>query len=222
MKTDPSKKPTPYSANFIASKGSESRRIFIWGVVWTLVFAALFFFKPTLLQRLDFMNYDLLLKNFPNNHASKKLVIVDIDEKSLNRYGQWPWPRYRVAELLDKISAMKPTVVGLDMFFAEPDRTSAKRILKDLGDTYKLKISVDKLPDALSDNDQILAKTLAERPFVLGDRFQFQSSEKSSEHCILHPVKISFIQNISQQKKRPLHSSKYWRFVQFKNVFRKC
>lgn len=201
MKKNPSKISTPYPANFIASKGSESRRIFIWGVVWTTVFAALFFLKPTLMQRLDFMNYDLLLKNFPNNHASKQLIIVDIDEKSLNRYGQWPWPRYRIAELLDKIKAMKPTVVSLDMFFAEPDRTSAKRLLKDLGDTYNLKISIDKLPYAFSDNDQILAKTLAAGPFALGNRFQFKSSEKSSEQCVLHPVKISFIQDISQQSK---------------------
>ncbi|KUG23763.1 response regulator [hydrocarbon metagenome] len=201
MKKDSSKLSTSYAANSIASAGSESRRIFIWGVVWTLVFAALFFFKPTLMQRLDFMNYDLLLKKFPNNHASKKLVIVDVDEKSLNRYGQWPWPRYRVAELFDKIAAMKPVVIGLDMFFPEPDRTSAKKLLKDLGDTYKLKITMDKLPDALSDNDQILAKTLAGGPFVLGNRFQFNSSERSSEQCVLHPVKVSFIQNVSQQVK---------------------
>ncbi len=39
---------------------------------------------------------------------SNRLVIVDLDEKSLNRYGQWPWPRYRLAELFDKITAMKP------------------------------------------------------------------------------------------------------------------
>lgn len=201
MKTDRNKISIPFSANTIAAGGSESRRICIWGIVWTLFFAAIFFFKPTLLQRLDFMNYDLLLKNFPNNHTSRNLVIVDIDEKSLNRHGQWPWPRYRVAELLDKITAMKPTVVGLDMFFAEPDRTSAKRILKDLEDTYNLKIHMDKLPEALSDNDQILAKTFAGGSFVLGNRFQFKSSEKNSDQCILHPVKISFIQNIRQQKK---------------------
>ena len=201
MKKDPGKISTLNSAKFMANVGSESRRVFIWGVVWTLVFLALFFFKPTLMQRLDFMNYDLLLRSFPNNHTSKKLVIVDVDERSLNRYGQWPWPRYRIAELLDKIKAIKPTVIGLDMFFAEPDRTSAKRILKDLEDTYRLKISMDKIPDALSDNDQILANTLSGGPFVLGNRFQFNSSEKSSEQCVLHPVKVSFIQNINKQRK---------------------
>ena len=133
MKTKSSKLPTRDSDNFIVTGRSGSRRILVWGLLSTLFFVILFVLKPTLLQPLDFINYDLLLRNFPNNHASNRVVIVDLDEKSLNRYGQWPWPRYRVAELFDKIAAMKPAIIGLDMVFAEPDRTSAVRLLKDIG-----------------------------------------------------------------------------------------
>lgn len=195
-----SRLPIRDSDNFIVNGKSGNRRILVWGLLSTLFFAIIFAFKPNLLQQLDYINYDLLLRNFPNNQASRNLVIVDLDEKSLNRYGQWPWPRYRVAELFDKIAALKPSVIGLDMVFAEPDRTSAGQLLKDLGNTYKLDITVDGLPDEFSDNDRILAKSIASRRFVLGNKFQFSRLEKSSEQCVLHPVKVSSRRNTGERK----------------------
>ncbi|MBN1471919.1 MAG: CHASE2 domain-containing protein [Syntrophaceae bacterium] len=172
----------------------------MWGIFCTLCFAAIFVFSPTLMQRLDYIAYDFLLKKFPNNNPSKKLVIVDIDEKSLSRYGQWPWPRYRVAGLLDKVSAMKPDVIGLDIVFAEPDRTSAGPLLKDLGNAYKIRIDIDRLPGNLRDNDQILAETLAGGPFVLGNIFLFDKTKKGSEQCILNPVKFSYIHHTREKE----------------------
>jgi adenylate cyclase len=195
MKIKSSKLPTRDSDNYIVTGRSEGRRILVWGFLSTLFFVILFALKPTLLQPLDFINYDLLLKNFPNNHASSRLVIVDLDEKSLNRYGQWPWPRYRVAELLDKIAAMKPAIISLDIFFPEPDRTSAATLLKDIGRNYHVNLAIDRLPVKLSDNDRILAETLSRGPFVLGNVFQFDNSKKSSEQCVLHPVKVAYMQN---------------------------
>jgi adenylate cyclase len=185
-----------HEANRLTIAGrSGSRRVVIWGLLSTLLFAALYIFKPTLLQPLDQINYDLLLRNFPDNHPNSRLVIVDLDEKSLERYGQWPWPRYRVAELLAKIAAVKPAAIGLDVLFAEPDRTSAGRLLQDLGDAYKLHLAIDHLPGALRDNDLILAATLAKGPFVLGNKFHFDRREKSSPACVLHPVRVSVLQN---------------------------
>jgi len=200
MKTESSKPPTHDSDNHIVTGRSVSHRILFWGLLSTLLCVALFSLKPTLLQPLDFINYDLLLRNFPNNHASSRLVIIDLDEKSLIRYGQWPWPRYRVAELLDKIAAMKPVIIGLDMFFPEPDRTSAKLLLKDIGKAYQLKLAIDRLPGELNDNDRILAETLSRGPFVLGNVFQFDRLKKSSEQCVLHRVKVSYMQNTGERK----------------------
>ena len=200
MRTKSSDFPTQESDNFIVTGRSGSRSILMWGLLSTLLFVTLFALRPTLLQPLDFINYDLLLRHFPDNHASSRVMIVDLDEKSLNRYGQWPWPRYRVAELFERIAAMKPAIIGLDIFFAEPDRTSAGRLLKDIGKAYHLKLAVDRLPGDLSDNDRILAKTLSRGPFVLGNVFQFSRLEKSSEQCVLHPVKVSFMQNTGKQE----------------------
>ncbi|HQI23620.1 MAG TPA: CHASE2 domain-containing protein [Smithella sp.] len=177
----------------ITTSKPERRRILIWGILCTLCFAVIFAFKPNLMQRLDYLEYDFLLAKFPNNNASNKLVIVDLDEKSLNRYGQWPWPRYRVAGLLDKVAAMQPDIISLDIVFAEPDRTSAGPLLKDLGDVYRIKIDLHGLPRSLKDNDQILAQTLAGGPFVLGTIFHFDELKKGSDRCVLHPVKSSYI-----------------------------
>ena len=194
-----------YDSNGLVIPGRSGRlRIFIWGLLATVLFAALFAIKPTLLQPLDYLNQDLLLRHFPRNHAGNRLVIVDLDEKSLNQYGQWPWPRYQVARLFDKISAMKPAAIGIDMIFAEPDRTSAGRLLKDLGDTYRIDLSIDRLPGTLSDNDRILAEALARGPFVLAHQFHFNPFAKSSEQCILHPVKISFMQRTGAHEERAM------------------
>jgi len=196
MKKESNKNHIFNSKNCIVSGGSESRRILVWGILLTLCCAAIFILKPDLIQRLDYIKYDLLLKHFPNNHASPKIVIVDLDEKSLNRYGQWPWPRYRVARLLDNITAMKPSIISLDIVFAEPDRTSAGPLMKDLENTYKIKIDIDHLPGKLRDNDQILAEVLGRGPFIVGNVFHFNQMKKSSEQCILHPVKFSYKHNV--------------------------
>lgn len=189
------RQPPGYEAHdLIASGRTESRRIMAWGLFCTLLFGALFVLRPTLLQPLDFINFDLLLRNSPRNYPSSSLVIVDLDEKSLNRHGQWPWPRYRVAELLAKINAQQPAVISLDVLFAEPDRTSAGRLLRDLRESYRLDLALDdRLPAALRDNDRILAETLAGGPFVLANKFHFNRQERSSEQCLLHPVKVAVL-----------------------------
>ncbi len=171
----------------------------LWGILSTLFFVTLFTFKPTLFQPLDLINYDLLLRNFPYNHASSRVVIVDIDKKSLSQFGQWPWPRYLVADLLDKVAELKPEIIGLDMVFAEPDRTSAGRLLKDLENYYGFTVTVNQLPDELSDNDQILAETLAQGPCVLVNHFVFNTLHNSQEECLLHPVKVSLLQDTEGQ-----------------------
>src|SRR6266576_4126358 len=65
-------------------------------------------------QRLDPPKYDPELP----------IRIVDIDEESLARIGQWPWPRTTLAELLKKLAAEGAAVIAFDILFAEPDRSS--------------------------------------------------------------------------------------------------
>ena len=57
--------------------------------------------------------------------------IVDIDEEALAEYGQWPWPRTIVARLVDKLTEQGAAVIAFDVVFAEPDRSSISRMVRD-------------------------------------------------------------------------------------------
>src|SRR5437868_8579923 len=85
------------------------------------------------LQRLDDIIYDARLRATMPRTLDDRIVIVDIDEKSLAEIGHWPWSRNRLAELSDELfEHQKIAVVGFDIVFAEPDDTSGLKRLKQL------------------------------------------------------------------------------------------
>src|SRR6266480_8105170 len=106
-------------------------------------------------QRLDPAPYD---PNLP-------VRIVDIDEKSLSIYGQWPWPRTIVRDLLLGLTSKGAAVVAFDVLFAEPDRTSVEAIIKQLPPR-----EADAIKAALAgqlSNDAHFAAALKDTPSVL-------------------------------------------------------
>lgn len=125
-----------------------------------VILAAVAFFysfgiqKPRLLEALDQRVVDTMFHWRGAIPAGERVVIVDLDEHSLHQVGQWPWPRHLVAQMLANIGAGGAAAIGLDMVFAEPDRTSPATML--LGSSL----------------DQVLGETLAELPSVLGYVFE--------------------------------------------------
>jgi len=101
---------------------------------------------------------------FPLERTSAPAVIVAIDEASLRRYGQWPWPRTRLAELVERIDAMHPAAIALDMFFPEPDRYSPGALAQALS----LPPPVAHLLEALASSDARFAESMRGRRVVLG------------------------------------------------------
>ena len=112
----------------------------------------------------------LYVNNNPKNNPN--ILIVDIDEKSLSRLGQWPWERNVMATLLEKLASGGVSVVGLDILFAEADKTSPSYINK------KMKLGLHHPLDY----DEILASALAQTPTVTGYVFDMKSSENVSTH----------------------------------------
>ncbi len=90
--------------------------------------------------------------------VSNNIVIVDIDEKSLQTLGRWPWRRDKLAKLLDNLTEYGVGVVGFDMVFAEEDGSSPKKIAKELG------IEIENAKDY----DEIFAKSILNSPSILG------------------------------------------------------
>jgi adenylate cyclase len=161
------------------------------GIVLTLLGGGLAVWSPPLADSIEGKIYDSFLRSAPPPPAPGPVSIVDLDEASLERYGQWPWPRYRIARLLDKIREGGATAVGLDMVFAEPDRTSlaplSAEILRDLG----TRIDLSGFPREALDTDRALAAALAGGPFVLGYQFDFETARGAA--CVLHPLRAAVL-----------------------------
>ena len=83
---------------------------------------------PPPVQLLFMRSFDLLQELFPRAAEEQPVVIVDIDDESLAAIGQWPWPRTIIAALVDRLSELGAAVIGFDVLFAEPDRTSPAKI----------------------------------------------------------------------------------------------
>ena len=119
-----------------------------------------------LLSRLDNLVYDVLLAARPEPATAPRITVVEIDDGSLQHEGQWPWPRHRVARLVDAIDAAGARVIGLDLLFAEPDRLSPARLKESL--QADVPVGLEAVPPALLDNDVVLASSLSRARAVLG------------------------------------------------------
>ncbi|GAB6907335.1 adenylate/guanylate cyclase domain-containing protein [Desulfosarcina cetonica] len=163
------------------------------GLVVTAGMMVLYLFPPGFLTVLNHRIYDALLQASPRRETTGIPVIVDLDERSLQRFGQWPWPRYRVAALLEKIHHLGAEAVGVDIIFAEPDRTSPRTMVKDLHNDLSLNVSIYGLPDELMDFDRVLADALARGPFVLAYKFFAENADMQSSTCRLYPLRTAIL-----------------------------
>jgi len=154
--------------------------------------AATYIFKPAYFQLLENKLYDVFILNAHTKYKETRVAIVDIDEYSLETFGQWPWPRYRVALLLKKIQMAGALAVGNDILFGEPDGTSPAVIKKMLKRDLKIDVDFKGLPPELMDNDQLFSNVLGTGPFALGYSFYFKGDEINARQATgLLPLKIS-------------------------------
>jgi adenylate cyclase len=169
--------------------------ILIAGTLLTFILVLLYLYQPPFFRFLDNKSYDTFLMAIPQDTAktSETPVIVDIDEKSLVKYGQWPWPRYRVALLLERLMELGPAGIGLDTVWAEPDRTSFAVLQKEIYRDLKINVATKQVPKALMDNDKTLSTTLSRGPFVLGHKFTFAEKRSPPGDCLLHPLNVAVI-----------------------------
>jgi adenylate cyclase len=134
------------------------------------------------LTRLDEIIYDSRLRATMPKVVDERLVILDIDEKSLAEMGRWPWSRNKLAQLVTEVfDRQKAAVMGFDVVFAEPDESSGLKRLKQLA-TNELRDQpgfgnrLAKLEPQL-DYDAAFAQALRGRPVVLG--YYFSSDQQS-------------------------------------------
>ena len=140
-------------------------------IALALGLGGLFDFPPV--ARLNrFMLDTLLVQTAPGTRAHDT-VVVDIDDISLSALGQWPWPRYRVAELIDRIAAGHPSAIAMDIVFPEADRTSLTDIRKTFKRDFGVDVSFNGVPSGLLDNDGYLGQEMARADVVGAQYFYF-------------------------------------------------
>ena len=126
--------------------------------------AAVLLIDPHLTKTLRQAVFDQYQRVYPRVYQPVPVRIIDIDEESLTKVGQWPWPRTRIAELVERLRQTGVAAVGFDVLFAEPDRTSPKAIL----DIWTLPEATRRDVARLPDHDAWLTKTLQPGGVVLG------------------------------------------------------
>ncbi|MFZ2061150.1 MAG: CHASE2 domain-containing protein [Candidatus Binatus sp.] len=119
---------------------------------------------PAVVQSLRLRGFDFLEQLALRKYQPLPVEIVAIDDKSLAQYGQWPWSRARLAQLVDKIASGKPSVLGVDVIFAEPDRLSPGRLVNS---DPEIPASVAGELSRLPSHETVLADALRKVPTVL-------------------------------------------------------
>src|SRR5712671_6860724 len=99
-----------------------------WALAFVAVLLAVMTFDTPSQRWLRLQLFDEYQRLVPRERVSAPAIVVEIDERSLMTYGQWPWPRTRLAEIIEAIAAGGPAAIGLDIVMPEPDRLSPRRI----------------------------------------------------------------------------------------------
>lgn len=124
---------------------------------------------PAPVAALRNQTFDFFQRLTPRAYGDLPVRVVDIDDASLAEVGQWPWPRTRVAALVQRLAELGAATVALDVILAEPDRTSPARIAETLGlASSDRQQELAALLGGLPDHDAVLAEAIGAAPVVLG------------------------------------------------------
>lgn len=133
-------------------------------------------FRIAAIDRVESWVYDAWLKQTAHGRADDRVTLLDIDEKSLQEIGRWPWGRDKMVVLLDRLfDQYQVAAVGFDVVFGEADHSSGLDSLtrlaqKELANNRDFNSALARLKPEL-DYDARFAKALAERPVTLGYYF---------------------------------------------------
>ncbi|TCU66445.1 adenylate cyclase [Bradyrhizobium sp. R2.2-H] len=138
-------------------------------LVLLVLFAGARLWDPPPIQELRLRTFDMFQLIDPRHKAVRPVTIVDIDDKSLAKLGQWPWPRTRIADMIQNLTQSGAVAIGFDVVFSEPDRLNPDLVadqMRSLDDATRAKLR------ELPTNDQILAEAIKRSRVVLGETGQ--------------------------------------------------
>jgi HD-GYP domain-containing protein (c-di-GMP phosphodiesterase class II) len=183
--------PSVSRAKSTADKEGAARRgriVFLSGLVPVALTAIFAVYRPAFIPRLDDSVYDVVMRSSIIQPPGKRVVIVDIDERSLLELGQWPWRRDVIGELITRLREMGASVIGLDIIFAETDR---------------LQIPESDGTDPRITPDDVLADVLRQGKVLLGYGLTFDQAGRDRTECDLHPVTVAVLHPPEETEQSP-------------------
>ena len=148
-----------------SAHSAHRRLIVVCGVIPVIIAAVLALYRPTSLATLDNSVYDTLLRWARAKPPGGRVVIVDVDERSLSAIGQWPWRRDVIARLVARLRDMGASAIVLDIIFAESDRYEGQGRSEERSNA-----AIQATPD------DVLAETLRKGRVVLGYGLTFDAA----------------------------------------------
>ena len=161
-------------------RAASRRQILVCGIVSAIVAAALGLSRPAFLANLDNGAYDTVLRWAGTKPPGGRVIVVDVDERSLSTVGQWPWRRDLIARLVAGIRDRGASAVALDMVFAEADRYSEN--------------------GTRAGPDAVLADTLRAGRVVLGYALTFDARAPAPASCELQPLNLAVLRGRAKEE----------------------
>ncbi len=122
------------------------------------------FANPSFIKSISFISFDLYQKVFPLEKIETEVIIIDIDEKSLGKFGQFPWSRSVFAKIIENVKVTDPRAIGFDIFFTEKDKQSPEEIIKaynliptDISELQNLKGHDEIFREQLEESNSVIA-----------------------------------------------------------------
>jgi adenylate cyclase len=179
-------------------------------IATALVGSALFVLGLSLLEQIELKTYDLRVRSRAAPPLTPAVALALIDEKSLDTEGRWPWPRSKIARLVDRLSQDGARVIGFDVGFLEPDENLQLTFLRELSRMIgELNVRNGRLNELIqrseeqADNDLALAMAIRRSPaaVVLGYFFHMSAAELDYR---IEPAEIELRLERIQGSKYPL------------------
>ena len=178
------------------AQATSRRLVFLSGIIPALVVSVLTLYRPTFLAKIDDAVYDHLLRWAPAKPPGGRVVIVDVDERSLSEIGQWPWRRDLIGRLIARLRDMGTSTIAVDVMFAESDRNEREGP----------RVVDQRANDRQTAPDAALAETLRGGRVILGYAMTFDRAPRAHA-CVLHPTGVAILQPPYEVGHAPLFRS---------------
>ena len=144
-------------------KETDQKTNLLIGAIVVAIFIYLSFAQFSVFESLEKVVYEIEMRlDTPRNPGESKVAIVDIDDKSIRKLGQWPWPRHIIADMITILKNNGAKLIGLDIVFSEKEQNAS---IKEIENLYSKILEREESPNAGEENSWILGelKEIAKR-----------------------------------------------------------